>query len=70
MKICPYPVEKNGHRLSKVDYETDVGIIIVLRHVHEIGEITQNKGHYAVQVIQGHRLWYQSKAHIRLPISD
>ena len=24
-------------------------------------------GHYAVQ---GHRFWYQSKAHIRLPISD
>jgi len=21
-------------------------------------------------VIQGHRVWYQSKAHIRLPISD
>jgi len=31
------------------------------------GEITQNKGHYAVQ---GRRFWYQSKAHIRLPISD
>jgi len=27
----------------------------------------QNKGHYA---IQGHRFWYQSKAHVRLPISD
>jgi len=23
-----------------------------------------------LQVIQGHRFWYQSKAHIRLPISD
>jgi len=22
------------------------------------------------KVIQGHRVWYQSKAHIRLPISD
>jgi len=22
------------------------------------------------QVIQGHRFWYQSKAHMRLPISD
>ena len=22
------------------------------------------------KVIQGHRFWYQSKAHIRLPISD
>jgi len=23
----------------------------------EFGEITQNKAHYAVQVIQGHRFW-------------
>jgi len=22
------------------------------------------------KVIQGHRFWYQSKAHLRLPISD
>jgi len=22
------------------------------------------------KVIQGHRFWYQSKAHIRIPISD
>jgi len=36
-------------------------------NVHEFGEITQNKGHYAVQ---GHRFWYQWKAHIRVPISD
>jgi len=27
----------------------------------------QNKGYYG---IQGHRGWYQSKAHMRLPISD
>jgi len=36
----------------------------------EFDEITQNKGHYAVQGIEGHRFWYQSKVHIRLPISD
>jgi len=36
----------------------------------EFREITQNKGHYTVQIIQGHRFWYQSKAHIRHPISD
>jgi len=33
----------------------------------EFSEIMQNKGHYAVQ---GHRFSYQSKARIRLPISD
>ena len=33
----------------------------------EIGKKTQNKGYYAVQ---GHRGRYQSKARMRLPISD
>jgi len=36
----------------------------------EIGEKAQNNDYYAVQVIQGHRGRYQSKAHVRLPISD
>jgi len=36
----------------------------------KFGKITQNKGHYVVQIIQDHRFRYQSKAHIRLPISD
>ena len=33
----------------------------------EFGEKMQNKGYYGVQ---GHGGWYQSKAHMRLPISD
>jgi len=37
----------------------------------KIGEKkTQNKGYYAFKVIQGHRGRYQSKARMRLPISD
>jgi len=42
---------KYGHRLSKVDFETEVGPMIVLgRHrTRKFGEITQNKDHYAVQ---------------------
>jgi len=36
----------------------------------EFGEITQNKGHYAVQGHSSDRFWYQSKAHIPLAISD
>ena len=36
----------------------------------EFGEITQDKGHSLLKVIQGRRLWYQMKAHIWLPISD
>jgi len=36
----------------------------------EFGEITQNKAITPFKVIQGHRFWYQSKAHVRLPIGD
>ena len=35
----------------------------------EFGEITQGPLRRS-RYIQGHRFWYQSKAHIRLPISD
>jgi len=38
-----------------------------VRKLPEFAETTQNNGHYAVQ---GHRFWYQSKAHKRFPISD
>ena len=34
------------------------------QNTHKITAITPFK------VIQGHRFWYQSKAHMRLPISD
>ena len=37
----------------------------------EFGEITQCIGAIRpFKVIRGHRVWYQSKAHLRLPISD
>ena len=36
----------------------------------EFGEKTQDNGHTPFKVIQGHRFWYQSKASMRLPISD
>jgi len=38
---------------------------VLKRRFTKFSEITQCNGHYAVQ---GHRLLYQSKAHIRLPI--
>ena len=40
------------------------------RKLPEFAEITQNNGIMSFKVIQGHRFWYQSKAHIRFPISD
>jgi len=36
------------------------------QYAPEITKFAKNKGHFA---IQGHRFWYQLKAHIRLPIS-
>jgi len=35
--------------------------------ISKFGKVRQNKGHCAVQC---HQFWYQSKAHIRLSISD
>ena len=36
----------------------------------EFAEITQNNAITPFKVIQGHRFWYQSKAHIRFPTND
>jgi len=36
----------------------------------EFGEMTQNKAITPFKVIRGNRFWYQSKARMRLPISD
>jgi len=35
----------------------------------EFGEIKRRLAIAPFKVIQGHRVWYQSKAHMRLPIS-
>jgi len=37
------------------------------RMLPEFAEITQNNAITPFKVIQGHRFWYQSKAHIRFP---
>jgi len=36
----------------------------------DFAEITKITATAPFKVIQGHRFWYQSKAHMRLPISD
>jgi len=43
---------------------------VLERMFTKFSEITQYNGHSPFKVIQGHRFWYQSKAHIRLSISD
>jgi len=40
------------------------------RKLPEFAEITQNNAITPFMVIQGQQFWYQSKAHIRFPISD
>jgi len=53
--------------VSCINFATDRRGYVLERSFTKFSEITQCNGHYAVQ---GHRFWYQSKAHIRLPISD
>ena len=43
--------------------------IVFVPKATEFGEITRRLAITPFSVIQGHRVWYQSKAHMRLPIS-
>jgi len=47
-------------------FETEIGLIIVLRRhrTRKFGEITQIMAITPFKVIQGHRFWYQWKAHV------
>ena len=42
---------------------------VILRYFSEFAETTQNNAISPFKVIQGDRFLYQSKAHIRFPIS-
>jgi len=55
---------RSRHRISKVDFDPEVGLIIVLRRhrTRKFGDIMQNKGHCAVQ---GH-----SRSPILVPIES
>ena len=56
---------QNRYYWSIFDHFDIIGPIVI-----EFSEITADRCYYAVQVIQGHRCRYQSKTHMRLPISD
>jgi len=45
-------------------------VIVVERRFTKFGKITQSKGYYAFQCHSRSPIWCQSKAYIRLPISD
>jgi len=55
----------SGNDIPNVNVNTQCA-----RKLPEFAEITQNNAIMPFKVIQGHRFWYQSKAHIRFPISD
>jgi len=55
---------------SCINYATDRRGYVLEHMFTKFTEITQYKAITPFKVIQGHRYWYQSKAHIRLPISD
>jgi len=44
--------------------------MVFVPKANEFGEITRRLAITPFKVIQGHRFWYQSKAHIWLPITD
>jgi len=52
---------------SCINFATDRPGYVLERMFSKFSEITQCNGHYAVH---GHLVWYQSKAHIWLSISD
>jgi len=55
---------------SSGDEIANVNFTHCARKLPEFADITQNNAIMPFKVIQGHQFWYQSKAHIRFPISD
>jgi len=55
---------------SSGDEIVNVNFYAVRQKATPLAEITQNNATTSFKVIQSHRFWYQSKAHIRFPISD
>ena len=57
--------KSSGDEIANVNFFTQCA-----RKLPEMAEITQNNAITPFKVTQSHRLWYQSKAHLRFPISD
>jgi len=55
---------------SCINSATDRRGYVLERMFTKFSVITQYNGNYPFKVIQGHRFLYQSKARVRLPISD
>ena len=57
-------VQASGNGDSHINGTAESGVEVDIIGLRNVTAITQFK------VIRGHRFWYQSKAHMRLPISD
>jgi len=68
MSLCLPILNKNspGDEIANVNFYA----VRPEGRLPEFAEVTQNNAITPFKVIQGHRFWYQSKAHIRFPISD
>jgi len=67
--------KEHGNRYSKWDGYENMNssgdeIAIVNMNATDFTEITKITAVTPFKVIHGHQFWYQSKAHMRLPISD
>jgi len=60
----------NMYKNSSGDETANVNFYAVRPKAQEFAEITKITAITPFKVIQGHRFLYQSKAHIRFPISD
>jgi len=56
--------QKTCHLLTETRNTSSTTFTQCAMEATEFGEITQDKGHSLLKVIQGRRLWYQMKAHI------
>jgi len=54
----------SGDEIANVNFDA------VRPELPEFAEITQNNAITQFKVIQGHQFWYQSKAHVQVPITD
>jgi len=65
-----YSIINKYNKNSSGDDIPNVNFYAVRPDLPEFADITQNNAIAPFKVIQGHRFWYQSKAHIRCPVSD
>jgi len=69
MCVCLYAHISQQELIRRWDSEREL-LRCAPQKIPEFAEITQNNDITRFKVIQGHQFCYQSKAHVRFPISD